>query len=139
MKKSVTNRIIIGKTIGLIAGISVFFALPVMGATLDPKFGVGLILFYSLLGAIIGLMGMFDRHPVLNFKMPWWLLGTAIGTVLHIILVLVSYDQIALIAEQIDIFGMTSPWWAILDGAILGLIMSFAEKKFAGEGNIPLK
>ncbi len=139
MRHSVTNRIIIGKTIGLVAGLSVFFIMPLLGETLDFKFGLGLILLYILLGAIIALVGMFDRHPVLNFKMPWWLKGLALGLVMHLVLVLLSYDQMALMVQKMDILGMVSPWWALIDGAILGLIMSFAETKFAGEGALPLK
>lgn len=139
MKHSITNRIIIGKSIGLVTGLAAFIIIPLMGAVLDPKFGLGLMFFYVLLGAVTGSIGMFDRHPVLNFKMPWWITGLVIGMVFHLMLILISYDQLAIMLQQMDIFGMISPWWSLIDGAIIGLIMAFVETKFAGEGNIPAK
>lgn len=140
MKHSVTNRIIIGKLIGFVAGVLTWLILSLMGATLDLKFGLGLVLFYILTGAIIGFMGMFERHPVLKFKTPWWLHGITMGLAMHLILILVSYDQFALMMQEMGIWGMVSPWWALIDGAILGLIMAFAATKFAGEGKkLPLE
>jgi hypothetical protein len=139
MKDSITNRIIIGKSIGLVSGIAVFLMLRLMGATIDLKLGIGLMFFYIFLGALIALIGMFDRHPIFKFKMHWWLTGIAIGLVFHLMLILISYDQLAIMLQQMDIFGMISPWWSLIDGAIIGLIMAFVETKFAGEGNIPAK
>ena len=139
MKHSVTNRLVIGKTIGFIAGLAVFLLAPLIGITLDVKFGLGLILFYTMVGAFTAFVGIFDRHPVLNFAMPWWFRGLAIGIIMHVMLVLLSYDQLAVMLQQMDFLGMVSPWWAVIDGAILGLIMAFAETKIAGEGKIPLK
>lgn len=139
MKHSVKNRFIIGAMIGLVAGLAVFFVVPLMGAVLALKFGLGLVLFYVLLGGFIAFVGMFERHPIFNFKMPWWLRGVAIGLVFHLMLILLSYDQITLMVQQMDFLGMRSPWWALIDGVLLGLIMAFTETKLAGEGQLPLK
>jgi hypothetical protein len=139
MKHSITNRLIVGKTIGLVVGLAVFLIAPLLGITLDLKFGLGLIFFYTLLGAMIAFVGMFEKHPILNFKMPWWFRGLVMGLVMHAMLVLLSYDQLVIMLQEMNFLGLTSPWWALVDGAILGLVMAFAETKFAGEGKLPLK
>jgi len=139
MKHSITNRIIIGKTIGFVAGLLVFFLVPMLGVDLELKFGLGLILFYTILGSLIGLMGVMTQHPIFNFSLPWWLRGLVVGISMHAMLVLLTYDQIAAMAGALNTFGMTSPWWALLDGTILGLIIAWAATRFAGEGKLPLK
>jgi len=140
MNHSLVNRIIIGKTIGFVAGLLVFFLVPMLGANLELKFGLGLILFYTTLGVLTGFMGLMDRHPVFDFKMPWWLRGLAMGLGLHLMLILLAYDQILVMTHSLNILGITSPWWALADGAILGLVMAWAETKFAGDGaHLPLK
>lgn len=139
MKKSVTNRIIIGKSIGFIAGLLAFFILPALGVDLDLKFGLGLIVFYTILGVLTAFGGTMNHHPLFKFPLNWWLRGSIFGLIMHVMLVLIAYDQIAIIIQSMNIGGMVSPWWALLDGVILGLIMAFTETKFAGEGNIPTK
>lgn len=84
-------------------------------------------------------MGLFDRHPVLEFKMPWWLSGIFVGIVFHAMLTLLAFEQITQLLANANILGLKSPWWALLDGVILGLIMSYAELKLAGKGKLPIK
>ncbi len=139
MKHSVTNRIIIGKSIGFVVGGLVFFLFPMFGIALDMKFGLGLWLFYILMGVLTGLMGIMDHHPMFKFKMPFWFRGIVIGLSMHLMLILVTYDQMAALTVAFDVFGMQAPWWCLIDGAILGLIMGWVETKFAGEGNLPLE
>lgn len=139
MRHSVTNRIVVGKIIGLVAGLLVFLLAPIMGVAIDLRFGLGLILFYMMTGVLIAFVGLFDRHPILKFKLPWWLGGIVIGAGMHIMLVLLAHDQIALMLQQMELVALSSPWWAIFDGIILGLIMAFAEMKLAGKGNLPLE
>lgn len=139
MKHSVMNRIIIGKTMGFVAGLLVFLLLPVLGVTLDLKFGLGLIVFYVVLGVLTAFMGTMDHHPIFKFPLPWWLRGLLMGLTMHVMLVLLAYDQIGAIAQSLNLFGMVSPWWALLDGAILGVLMAFVETKWAGEGKLPME
>ncbi len=139
MKHTITNRILIGKIIGIIVGLSFFFVALLLKAPLDLRLGVGLVLFYAFMGVVIAFMGMFERHPVLNFKMPWWFHGIVVGAIMHLMLVLLCYNQLIVIIKQMDIWGLVSPWWILIDGAILGLVMSFFQTKFAGEGMLPIK
>lgn len=137
MKHSIRNRIVVGNIIGLVAGLLAFFWLPVLGADISLQFGFGLILFYVILGLLTGFAGTMKHHPYFGFPVSWWFRGSVMGLLMHTMLVLVAYDQIANIAESINLFGMISPWWALLDGVILGMIMAYFETSLAGEGEIP--
>lgn len=139
MKHSVRNRIIVGKTIGLTAGVLAVLILPVLGVELELMLSLGLVLFYVILGALTAFMGTMKHHPWLRFPMPWWFRGLFMGLIMHLMLVLLIHDQLAAMLVAMDLWGMASPWWALIDGAILGLIMAFAETKLAGEGDLPLE
>lgn len=139
MKKTLTNRIIVGKIIGLIVGILLFILAPILNINIDLYFGLGLVIFYVLLGSTIAFIGLFDKHPVFNFKMSWWFSGIFIGLTFHTMLVLLSYNYLSELLANANLFGLVSPWWALLDGIILGLIMAFSESKIAGSGDLPLQ
>ena len=139
MKHSILNRIIIGKSIGFVLGAIVFLILPMMGVPLDIYFGLGLWLFYIMLGVFIAFFGIMDHHPLLKFPMPWWFRGVFAGLIMHLMLILLAHGELIFIIEKMHTFGLSSPWWALIDGVIIGLIMSWAETKFAGEGALPLE
>jgi len=141
MKHTLLNRIKVGKFIGFLAGGIVFFGSPFFGIDLDTRFGLGLWMFYITLGAMIGFMGMYDHHPMFKFKMPFWFRGIILGVSMHLLLVLLAYDNILQMMNQMDLssYSMESPYWALLDGAILGYIMAFFTTKYAGEGKMPLE
>ncbi len=133
---SITGRITIGKLIGLVVGIAVILLLPNFGIPIFSMFGLGTLLMFVLMGAVTGFMGIFDRHPLLEFKMPWWIRGTLIGASFMLMYILFTYDtlDIAMQSSLISWTGLTSPFWAILDGIFIGGLMGFIETKFAGEG-----
>lgn len=140
-RHSVTVRIGIGKTIGFVVGLIVFFTLPATGAEVSTMFLFGLWFTYIMMGAMIGLMGIMTEHPVLKFKMPFWVRGAVVGIGFHLLVVLLAYDSIAAMMDIpfIAWFGVRSPFWMLIDGAVLGIIMSYVATKVSGEGNLPLK
>jgi hypothetical protein len=138
IKHSIMNRVIIGKSIGFIVGALSFFILPMIGVPLDIYFGLGLWLFYIMLGVLIAFFGVMDHHPMLKFKMPWWFRGIFMGLTMHLMLILLAFGELTFIMDKMHTFGFNSPWWMLLDGVLLGLIMSYAETKLAGEGKLPL-
>jgi len=133
---SVAGRILVGVLIGLIVGMVYMLMLPALGFEVFSMFGLGTLLMFFFMGAMTALMGQFDRHPLFDFKMSWWARGAAIGGAFMLMYVLLSYEslEIVLQSEVVSWMGLTSPFWAILDGIVIGLIMSWAETKIAGEG-----
>jgi hypothetical protein len=139
---SVTGRIVVGKSIGLIIGFLVMLFLPTFNMPMISYFSVGTLLFFVLMGAVIGFMGQYDRHPAFNFKMPWYVRGPLVGMFFLLMYILFTYDELSFIMESalVSWMGFESPFWALIDGAVIGGIMGFVETKAAGEGpKLPLK
>lgn len=133
---SISGRIVIGKTIGLVVGIITILLLPLFNISMLSMFGLGTLLMFVIMGAVTGVMGIFDRHPVFDFKMQWWFRGPLIGATFMLMYILLTYDTMELMMQSslVTWTGLTSPFWAILDGMFLGGIMGFIETKLAGEG-----
>ena len=94
------------------------------------------------MGAMIGFIGMFERHPLFpSIAMPWWLRGSSVGILFFLILVLLAKDQMApfMSLDIVAWTGFTSPYWALIDGAILGGIMGYITIKICGEGDLLVK
>lgn len=133
-KHSVLARLMYGKTTGLIIGLAVCTYVIWMNVLKNAYFGFGMILFYTLLGALIAQAGTMTKHPTLNFKMSWWLRGGILGLVSHLMLVFVSNHEITRLVETFACGSFESPFWILLDGVIIGMFIDWITTKFAGEG-----
>ena len=139
--RSVSGRIMIGKIIGLIIGFICLAVLPGFGFPIFSYFGMGTLLMFMLMGTMIGFVGQFDRHPVLDFKMSWCVRGLLVGVAFTLMYVLLAYPAIAFILQSslLSWMGLSSPFWALIDGAVIGMVMAYAETRLCGEGkNLPL-
>ena len=133
---SLTRRIIIGKTIGLAFGLAGFLLLPLF----DPQVGWllrwGILFWYTTLGAILGMFGVMTRSPVIEFPLPWALRGIFIGAWMNFMLTFFVDDTLAVMMASV--FGqgslLSSPWWIVLEGAVIGLIIEFFATRWGGEG-----
>ena len=133
---SLITRIAIGKLIGLIVGLIGFITLPWFWPEAGWMIRWGVLLWYTTVGAIIGVYGVFTWHPILHLPMPWWFRSAWIGAWMNFILTLFIYD---LLLKYMAIFfgenGMiSSPFWFVLEGALVGLLMGFLATRFGGEG-----
>ncbi len=141
-KQSVTGRIVVGKLIGLVIGIFCLAVLPTFGFPVVSYFGLGTIIMFMMMGVMIGFVGQYDQHPLFDFKMSWPLRGAAVGFGFMLMYVLLSYNDISVVMQSsvVSWMGLESPFWALLDGVVIGMIMGYVETKFAGEGeDLPLK
>lgn len=134
---SLTLRIGIGITVGLVIGLVGLAFLPFFAADAGWMLRSGILLWYTTLGAIIGVFGVYSSHPVLHIPLPWWVRAPFIGAWMNFVLTLFVYDQFSTMI--IDAFGsahsaLTSPFLFALEGAVAGLIIGFVTTRFAGEG-----
>ncbi len=133
---SLTTRIAVGKIIGFGFGLIGFFSLPLLWPEGDLFLRLGILLWYTTMGAIIGVFGVFTRHPVLKLPLPWWLRAPFIGGWMNFVLVLFAYDTMAKMLTYV--FGanslLTSPFWFVAEGAIIGMVMGYFATRFGGEG-----
>lgn len=134
-KPSLILRTAIGKLIGFVAGLVAYFMLPIWGEP-DLLFRIGIVLYLTTIGGVIGLMGVMTFHPVLRFAMPWWFRGPFTGAFMMALLWLLAHERMD--AIMVTIFGEGSFFahgaWAIIDGVILGLIIGWTASRFGGEG-----
>ncbi len=139
---SITGRVFVGKMVGLIMGLIVMLTMPSFNMPVFSRFGFGTLIMFVLMGAMTGFMGLFNRHPLLDFKMPWWISGPLVGSVFMLMFILFTYDTLDVVMQSslVEWMGLRSPYWALTDGIFIGGLMGFLETKLAGEGKkLPLK
>ena len=135
-KPSLMTSIAVGKTAGLVFGGADFFLLPWFWPEAGMMLRWGVLLWYITLGGIIGLFGVFNRHPVLRMNLPWWFRGPFIGGWMNFLLALIAHDKLA--AMMSASFGagsaLASPFWLVAEGMVIGLIIAYLAFRFGGEG-----
>ena len=135
-KPSITLRIGYGKILGLVVGIIAYFALTKLAPETDFAFRFGFLIWYLTLGAVVGLMGIFTNNPLFNLNISWWMRGLITGAWFNFVLLMLIYDDIS--AISLPIFGAQSifsaPWWFVIEGAFIGVIIDYFLTRFAGEG-----
>ena len=96
----------------------------------------GISLWYTTLGAIIGVFGVITYHPVLRLPMPWWFRAPLIGAWMNFVLTFFAYASMQ--AMMVTMFGedgvLSSPFWFNVEGAIIGLTIGYLATHFGGEG-----
>jgi hypothetical protein len=135
-KHSLSGRIITSLITGFVIGGIVHYTLAYWGARFDTYFTIGLWLFYLPMSMTIALMGMLSHHPIFGFPISWWLRGFVIGTIYHLLLVMLSYGAMyqITIMPKAAAFGLISPGNIIVYGAFIGMIISGIVTKINGEG-----
>lgn len=133
---SLVTRVAIGKITGFFIGLIGFICLPYFMPEVSLLFRWGILLWYLTLGAIIGAFGVFTYHPILKISLPWFFRAPVLGAWMNFVLVLLSYQ--AMQDLMLGVFGesgmFASPFWLVLEGAIVGLIIGYLATRFAGEG-----
>ncbi len=133
---SLMTRIAIGKGIGCIVGLLGFVSLPFFLPDASWLFRWGILLWYTTVGAVIGVFGVFTWHPILKIPMPWWFRSTVIGAWMNFVLTFFAYSDMK--AIMVNSFGpngvLSSLFWFVLEGAIVGIIIGFFATLFGGEG-----
>ena len=130
------KRIGTAKMIGMAFGLLGFFMIPYLWPGESMWLRVGVLLWYTTFGAMIGVVGMFDYHPMLKFRMPFWFRGPVFGAWYNLVLAFLLHDKLSVLMQQAEgVFGgFTSPFWIVPEGAVLGLVIDAAATKIAGEG-----
>ena len=133
---SLITRIAVGKAVGFVIGLAGLLTLPYFWPEAGWLFRWGILLWYTTVGAVIGMFGVYTRHPVLKLPLPWWLRATIIGAWMNFVLVFFAYDQME--AALLSMLGaeswLTSPFWFVLEGALVGLVIGYLATRIGGEG-----
>lgn len=134
--QSLVVRIAVGKIVGLLFGIAGFILLPYFLPDASWQLRWGILLWYATMGAVIGMFGVFNHHPVLKLPLPWWFRAPLVGGWLNFVLVFFAYDEMR--GFMLTVFGLgsplASPFWFVLEGALVGLVIGFCATRAGGEG-----
>ena len=133
---SLFTRIAIGKGLGFAFGLIGFMTLPYFFPEADWLLRWGILLWYTTLGAIVGVFGVMTYHPILKLPMPWWFRAPLIGGWMNFVLTFFAYDVMqAMLTHMFGSEGfLSSPFWFVAEGALIGLIIGYVATKFGGEG-----
>ena len=130
-RPSLNTRIAIGKTLGALFGIAGFIYLTVYPAGDNTLLLWGILLWYTTLGAVIGMFGVYTRHPLLKVPLRWWFRAPLLVAWFNFVLTLFAYDTLA--AAMAALFGsdgmLSSPFWFVAEGAIVGFVIGFVATK----------
>jgi hypothetical protein len=133
---SLITRIVVGKTIGFAFGLAGLVCLPYFLPEIGWMPRLGILFWYTTLGAIIGMFGVMTWHPVLKLPLPWWVRAPYLGAWMNFVLVFFAYDLMS--DMMVAVFGvdgmLRSPFWFVAEGALIGLIMGYFATKLGGEG-----
>ncbi len=133
---SLVTRIAIGKAIGFLFGLIGFIFLPYFLPDAGLLIRWGILLWYPTLGAIIGAFGVFTFHPIVKLPLPWWFRAPLLGGWMNFVLTFFAYDVMQ--SMMTAVFGengiINSPFWFVLEGIIVGLIIGYFATRFGGEG-----
>ena len=135
-KPSLVTRIAIGKSVGFAFGLVGFLMMPYILPDADPMLRWGYLLWYTTLGAIIAIFGVITWHPVLQLPMPWWVRAPLLGAWMNFVLALMTREHLR--QFSMSLFGpdspLTSPFWFVAEGALVGLIIGWLATRAGGEG-----
>lgn len=132
-KPSLTIRIAVGKGVGLLIGLAGFFMMPALWPEADPMLRWGILLWYTTVGAVVGVFGVMNWHPVLRLPLPWWVRAPLVGGWLNFVLTFFAYDQMAAAIQ--GMLGMAlSPFTFVLEGMIAGALIGGLATWLGGEG-----
>lgn len=135
------KRVGTAKSVGFVIGLLAFFMIPVIwpGETMWLRFGV--MMWYTIMGAMIGLLGIFNYHPLLKIRMPFWFRGPVFGAAFNFVLAALMHDKFTvLLAEMGGILAnFNNPFWIVVEGAVIGLLIDGIATGVAGEGLPPAK
>ncbi len=133
---SLITRIAVGKAIGFVFGLAGLIFLPYFLPEAGWMPRLGILFWYTTLGAIIGMFGVVTWHPVFHLPMPWWVRAPLLGGWMNFVLVFFAHDLMT--EMMVVVFGvdgmLQSPFWFVAEGAFIGLIIGYSATKLGGEG-----
>lgn len=136
-KPSLVTRIAVGKGVGFLIGLVELLLIPIWWPDESWSLRIGVMLWYTTMGGIIGLAGILDHHPVLPIRMPYWFRAPMIGAWMNFLMFLLMYDKLQHmmnVAATWTWLHDVSPIWIIMEGALAGLLIGWLSTRFGGEG-----
>ena len=111
-----------------------FFTIPLVWPSAELMLRWGGLLWYPLVRAVIGLVGIYRRHPVLHLPMPWWVRAPLVGAWMNFGLAPFCFP--VLVALYQDLWPSLPAWAAplllALEGAVVGAMIGAIATRTGG-------
>lgn len=114
------KRVGVCKLAGLTAGLSGFLFFSVESVA-HARLLWGITVWYTTLGALIGLAGFYERVPLLEFRISPWVRGAWCGAWMGLALCLVAYEGLSELIQTTMLSA--SVWWVVAEMAIVGSLL----------------
>ena len=142
---TITRRMFVAKTFGLLIGIAGYLLAPVyFGAYVSPYLQWGMLLWGLTFGTVIGLMGLITECPFWKhcpiYQWPAWrpiLRGGFVGAWLEFVIAILLYESLAEMAMYLGWGSFVEGHillLAAIEGFLLGAIIDFTATKIGGDG-----
>ena len=133
---SLFNRLAARKLVDLIFGLVFFFTIPMVWPSAELTLRWGVLLWYPLVGAVIGLVGIYRRHPVLQLPMPWWVRAPLVGAWMNFVLAFFCFPVLVTLYQDLwpSLPAWAAPLLLALEGAVVGAIIGAIATHVGGDG-----
>ena len=123
--------ITLAKAVAFLAGIIVFLLLPKFVPEIDPIARWALLFWYPTIAGIAAASNIAELIDIKFMRWQWWQRSVLIGAWLNLIVTLFASDTMQDYSMLVHLsFGMlSSQFWFVADGAIVGLIAGFASTR----------
>ena len=121
------QRVALSKSLGLLFGLLAPMMLTAnTGSEIMLVWGV--VLWAVLLGALVGLIGVLDRVPLLGTRLPAGVRGGWGGGWMGVILLLVAHDGLTVLWARSEWLPQPGPgvWWIVIEAALSGALIDLA-------------
>jgi hypothetical protein len=128
-----TARIGVGKLTGFAVGLLGFIFLPFFWPAADLYARFGILFWYTTVGAVVGAFGVVTSlRPWVDTTLVWWVRDILVGAWMNFVLTLFAHDMMrAVLAAVFGQHGtLQSPYWFVLEGALVGLLAGYMCHRF---------
>ncbi len=123
--------ITLAKAVAFLAGIIVFLLLPRFVPDIDPLARWALLFWYPTIAGVAAASNVADFIDIKFMRWQWWQRSVLIGAWLNLIVTLFAFDTMQDYSMLAHLsFGLlSSQFWFVGDGAIIGLIAGFTSTR----------
>lgn len=111
-------------------GLAMFFLMSYSGVDLLGRWAI--LFWYTTLGAIVGMSNAIVRLPIIDLPIPWWIRGPVVSAWMCLMVVLFAGDSVQQLMWFFHVSkgALTSPYWFVGDGFIIGFIAGLISSRF---------
>jgi len=125
----IVKRVAVATSLGFILGILCFVYVGIIDG-FGGSITWGVLLWYTFIGFIIGLIGTIDKHPIFGFHVIY-LRGILIAGILDLSLGLMAQNEFT---HLFSFLPFPIEYACLLEGIVVGVIIDGIATKIGGEG-----